>query len=315
MAPKKPVVLLTSPFIACVIRSELSPYAKIEYALTRAELLKKIGTADALIARYADLIDQAVLERGKNLKVVGNFAVGYDNIDRKICFARAIRVVNTPDVLTRATAELTVTLLFAVARRIREGEKICRSGKFKKSLRADELLGLELKSRHAVLVGEGRIGRETAAIFRALGMSVEFIHRDENADQLVIKLKRAQVLSFHCSLNSSTYHWLNSKRLALLPRDAIVLNTTRGPVVDEKALIQALKMRRIFGAGLDVYEHEPKIPPALRALPNTILLPHVGSATETARTAMARLVVNGVLRVLGAIPGGQDVPNEVKFVP
>jgi glyoxylate reductase len=233
----------------------------------------------------------------------------------KACAAKGIRVVNTPQVLTRATAELTVALLFSVARRVHEGEKLCRSGRFRKNLKADELLGLELQGRHAVLVGEGRIGTETGKILRNLGMSVEYIHSDENSEQLVIKLKRAQVLSFHCSLNPSTRHWLNAKRLALLPKDAIVLNTTRGPVLDEKALIRALKNRRIFGAGLDVYENEPKIPPALRALPNTILLPHVGSATETARHAMAQLVVNGVLRILGEIPGGQDVPNEVKFGP
>jgi glyoxylate reductase len=315
MAKKKFRVLLTSRLIPAVVRSELSPHVQVDYANSRSEILKKIGTADALVSRYADSIDREILERGKNLKVVGNFAVGYDNIDRKICSSRGIRLVNTPDVLTRATAELTITLLFAVARRVHEGEKLCRSGKFKKNLRADELLGLELKSRHAVLVGEGRIGTETGKILRALGMSVEFIHSDENADQLLIKLKRAQVLSFHCSLNSSTRHWLNSKRISLLPKDAIVLNTTRGPVIDEKALIRVLKMRKIFGAGLDVYENEPKVPPSLRRLPNTILLPHVGSATETARNAMARLVVNGVLRVLGVIPDGQDVPNEVKFGP
>jgi glyoxylate reductase len=306
-------VLLTSPFIPSVIKTELAPYVTIEYAQTRAELLKKIVSADALISRYADKIDNAVLEKAKTLKVVGNFAVGYDNIDLKTCASKKIHVVNTPNVLTRATAELTVALLFAVARRVHEGEKLCRSGRFKKNLKADELLGLELQGRHAVLVGEGRIGTETGKILRNLGMSVEYIHSDENPEQLVIKLKRAQVLSFHCSLNPSTRHWLNAKRLALLPKDSIVLNTTRGPVVDEKALIRALKNRRIFGAGLDVYENEPKIPPALRALPNAILLPHVGSATETARKAMAQLVVNGVLRILGAIPGGQDVPNEVKF--
>ena len=308
-------VLLTAPFIPAVIKSDLSPHVKIDYALSREELLKKIGSVDGLISRYADKIDREVLERGKNLKVVGNFAVGYDNIDRATCFARGIRVVNTPNVLTRATAELTTTLLFATARRVHEAEKLCRTGKFKKSLKADDMLGLEIQGRHAVLVGEGRIGSETGKIFRALGMSVEFIHSDENADQLLIKLKRAQVLSFHCSLNPSTRHWLNAKRLSLLPQDAIVLNTTRGPVVDEKALIRALKSGRIFGAGLDVYENEPKIPSALRSLPNTCLLPHIGSATHTARNSMAQLVVNGVLRVLGAIPGGQDVPNEVKFGP
>lgn len=310
--PRKPIVLLTSPLIASVIRSDLLPHAQVIYARSKAELAAKIKKADALITVLTVAVDESLLKHAKNLKVVGCFSVGFNNIDLKACHARGIRVVNTPDVLTRATAELAIALIFGVARRVYEGDQLCRSGKFK-GLGPDELLGYELKGRHAVLLGEGRIGTEAGMILRALGLSVEFIHRDDSAEQVAIKLKRAQILSFHCPLNPSTRGWLSAKRIALLPRDSIVINTSRGPVIDEKALIQALKKRKIFGAGLDVYDKEPMIPSDLRKLPNTLLLPHVGSATEKARISMARLVVSGVLAILDPLRSGEVVPNEVKF--
>jgi glyoxylate reductase len=310
--PKKPIVLLTSPLIPSVIRSDLLPHAHVIYAHNKAALFAKINKADALITLLTTSVEDALLKHAKNLKVVGNFAVGFNNIDLKACHDRGIRVVNTPDVLTRATAELAIALIFGIARRVYEGDKLCRSGKFK-GLAPDEFLGFELKGRHAVLLGEGRIGTETGSILRALGLSVEFIDRDDAPEQIAIKLKRAQIFSIHCPLTPETRGWLNARRIALLPQDSIVINTSRGPVVDEKALIQALKKRKIFGAGLDVYTKEPTIPSELRRLPNTLLLPHIGSATERARTAMARLVVSGVLTVLDPLRSGEVVPNEVKF--
>jgi glyoxylate reductase len=172
------------------------------------------------------------------------------------------------------------------------------------------LLGLELKGRHAVLVGEGRIGKETEKLFRGIGLKTEWITRRDTSRSIQKKLARAQVLSLHVPLTPQTHHWLSRERIALLPPDAIVLNTTRGPVVDEKALTQALKKRTIFAAGLDVFEREPHIPRELRYLPNVVLLPHLGSATEEARRAMAHLVIHGILRLLG----GKPAWNEVKFV-
>jgi glyoxylate reductase len=167
-----------------------------------------------------------------------------------------------------------------------------------------------LSRRQAVLVGRGRIGRETAKLFKAIGIKVEFITREDSDRSIAAKLRKAEILSLHFSLNAGTRHWLNSRRIALLPRSAIVLNTTRGPTIDERALIRALREKRIFAAGLDVYENEPKIPAALRRLSNVVLLPHIGSATHTAREGMARLAVSGLLGILG----GKHPPNEVSLV-
>ncbi len=312
MSKAKPTVVLTDPFIPEVIERELKPRAQVLIARDRKHLEKLIAGADALITRFSDRVDEALLAKAPRLRAIGNFAVGFDNIDFKACARRGIRVTNTPDVLTRATAELTLALLLACARRLPEGEALCRRGRFG-GWDPRMLLGLELKGRRAVIVGRGRIGGETARLFRGIGLKVEFITREDSAAAVRTKLRRAQVLSLHVPLSAATRHWLDARKLALLPRDAIVLNTTRGPVVDEQALIRALsakpQSRRIFAAGLDVYEREPEIPAALRKLPNTVLLPHLGSATHEARTAMARLAVSGVLALLG---GGRP-SNEVRF--
>jgi glyoxylate reductase len=261
-----------------------------------------------LVTRFSDPVNEDLLKHAPKLRAISNFAVGVDNIDFAACGRRGIRVCNTPDVLTRATAELTLALLLSAARRIPEGEQLCRTGHFK-GWAPDMLVGIELQGRTAVLVGRGRIGHETAKLFEGIGLRIEWITRSTTPAQIRTKLKRAQILSLHTPLTPETRHWLNKSRLALLPRDAIVLNTTRGPVVDEQALIQVLKARKIFAAGLDVYEQEPKIPAELRKLPNVVLLPHLGSATRTAREAMARLAIQGVLALLG----GKIPHNEVKF--
>jgi glyoxylate reductase len=171
------------------------------------------------------------------------------------------------------------------------------------------LLGLELKGRQAVIVGQGRIGSETARLFRGIGLRVAFIGRKTSKAQADRLLRKAQVLSMNTPLNPETRHWLNRRRLALLPKDSIVINTSRGPVIDERALALALKARKIFAAGLDVYEREPKIEPMLLKLPNVVLLPHLGSATRETRKAMAETVLTGVLRVLN----GQRPWNEVNL--
>lgn len=312
MPKSKPTVLLAHSIHREVIARELKPHVRVLIAKDRADLAKKIAHADGLITRFFDLVDEALLRKAPKLRAIGNFAVGYDNIDLKACKARGIRLTNSPNVLTRATAELTLALLLAAARRIPEGEALCRTGRFSRrggGWQPDLLLGLELKGRQAVLVGKGRIGSETARLFSGIGLKVAWITRDDSAREIAAKLRGAQVLSLHVPLTPKTRHWLDTRKLALLPKDAIVLNTTRGPVVDERALIETLKKKRIFAAGLDVYEHEPAIPLALRRLPNVVLLPHLGSATEQARAGMARLAVRGVLALLN----GGSPANEVKF--
>jgi lactate dehydrogenase-like 2-hydroxyacid dehydrogenase len=273
----------------------------------REALLESLADAPALITLLTLRIDGALLERAPALRVVGNVAVGVDNIDLEACRARGIAVVNTPDVLTRATAELAVALLFAAARRVGEGERMVRDEAWG-GWALDQLLGLELEGRHAVLLGRGRIGEETGRRLEALGLTVEYITRAHDDEHIRAALGRAQVLSLHAPLTEQTRGWLSRERLATLPADAIVLNTARGPLVDEDALAEALAARRIFAAGLDVYAREPAVPEALRALNNVVLLPHLGSATRSARLAMARLATTGVRELLeGGAPDNRVV--------
>lgn len=305
----RPLILLTHPFIPALVKRELSPDARVQIVQSRKELERAIGSADGLVTRFSDRVDKNILARAPHLKAIANFAVGTDNIDLAACRARGIRVANTPDILTRATAELALALLLACARRIPEGEKLCRRAGGFKGWAPDMLLGIELKGRHAVIVGRGRIGSETERLFKGIGLTTEWITRQSPARDIKSKLGRAQVLSLHMPLTPKTHHWLDATKLALLPPDAIVINTARGPVIDEKALIHALKARSIYSAGLDVFEREPAIPATLRKLENVVLLPHLGSATHTAREGMALLAFRGLLALLK----GQNPPNEVDF--
>ena len=312
MAPKtknRPKVVLTYPLNPKVVSRELRGM-HVVIAQTRSKLIREIQEADALVSLVTNPVDSKLLAHARHLKVVGNCAVGIDNISLSALRAKKIRLVNTPDVLNYATAELALTLLLAAARRVPEGEALCRKGRFR-GWAPDLLLGQEIKHRRALIVGYGRIGKETAKLFRALGLHVDWINQQDTPASIRKKLKRAQVVSLHLPYTPKTHHWLDAKRLTLLPREAIVINTSRGPVIDEKALISALKNRNIFAAGLDVFEQEPKIPRALRHAPNVVLLPHLGSATTQARDAMIALVCRGVRSILG----GQHPWNEVKSKP
>jgi len=301
-------ILSTYPFSKEKLRTLCPSLNTPLYVKSTKDFQNQLRTADALICLLTDSIDEDFLKKAPNLKVIGNHAVGVNNIDLQACKKRGIKVCNTPDCLTRSTAELTLTLLFATAKRVTEGEVLSRSGKFR-GWTPDLLLGHELLGKNAVLVGAGRIGKETAKLFRALGISVEFITRKDSHKKIEQKLKRAQILSLHCPLTPQTHHWLDRKKLSLLPRDAIVINTSRGPVIDEQALIEILEKRKIFGAGLDVFEHEPEIPRKLRKLANCVLLPHIGSATHEARTAMLKLVLTGTRDLLL----GKKPKNQVFF--
>jgi glyoxylate reductase len=304
----RPTVVLTDPFHPEVVQRDLKPHAQVLLASSRAGLLRLLPKADGLITRLSDKVDAALLARAPRLRVVGNFAVGFDNIDRAACHARSVRVVNTPGVLDRSTAELALALLLAAARRLPEGEALCRSGRFR-GWAPRMLLGLELRGRRALIVGQGRIGGEVARLFAAVGLEVRSVGSRSTEAQIEAELSAAQVVSLHLPYSAATHHWLSKERLALLPPDAIVVNTARGPVVDEAALIAALRARRIFAAGLDVFEREPKVPLGLRRLRSAVLLPHLGSATTQAREAMAGAVISGVLAVLR----GETPPNEVRW--
>ena len=283
-------------------------------AIPRAELLTRVTGKDALICLLTDAIDAAVLDAaGPSLKVVANVAVGYNNIDVAACRERGVAVTNTPDVLTNACADFTWALILAVTRRLGEGERELRAGRWK-GWALDHLLGMELRGKQLGLVGMGRIARAVAAKAPAFGMTVaytdQFVVDVEGATAMPLDrlLGTSDVVSLHVNLTRETTHLIDQKALAKMRRSAYLINTSRGPVVDEAALAWALRERLIAGAALDVYEKEPIVHPDLLGLENVLLIPHLASATTETRTAMADLAVSNVLAVLAGQPPVTPVP-------
>jgi glyoxylate reductase len=308
-----PRVLLTRRIPSSVLArleaaTELDLYSGSE-AISRAELIARIGGKDALICLLTDRIDAEVLDAGKDLKVVANIAVGYNNIDVDACRARGIVVTNTPDVLTNACADFTWSLILGITRRLGEAERQLRRGEWK-GWALDHMLGSELRGKRLGLIGVGRIGRAVAQKAPAFGMTVVYSARRpaqdivEGAEFLPLDqlLATSDVISVHCPLTPETRHLINQKAFVKMKRSAYLINTSRGPVIDEAALAWALKQRLIAGAALDVYEKEPEVHPELLGLENVMLIPHIASATTETRTAMANLAVSNVLAVLNNEP-------------
>lgn len=279
-----------------------------ERAPTRDELLAEAKDAAGLVTLLSDPVDDGLLSRLPALKVVANYAVGYDNVDVKAAAARGIWVTNTPDVLTDATADLAFALLLAVARRVREGERLVREGRFH-GWAPRMLLGKDLAGATIGIFGFGRIGQAMARRARGFGMKViytqrsrapEAIERELAAEKVPFQelLERSDVISIHCPLTPETRHAFGRAELARMKRDAILINTGRGPVVDEAALFEALEAGHLFGAGLDVYEREPTVHPGLLRRDDVVLLPHLGSAGQDTRRVMAELALSDVARVL-----------------
>jgi glyoxylate reductase len=273
-------------------------------AISREELLARIAGVDAIVCLLTDTIDAAVLEAaGPQLKIVANVAVGFNNIDVPACRARGIAVTNTPDVLTNACADFTWALILAITRRFGEGERVVRAGAWG-GWALDYMLGMELRGKQLGLVGLGRIGRAVAEKAPAFGMTVAYTSRTPadipNAAQMSLDrlLSTSDVVSLHCPMTPDTKHLIDQKALTRMKRTAYLINTSRGPVVDEAALAWALKERLIAGAALDVYEKEPEIHPGLMTLENVLLIPHLASATTETRTAMADLAVSNAIAVL-----------------
>ncbi len=266
--------------------------------------------ADALICLLLDNIDRATLLKAPKLRVVANCAVGIDNIDVAAATAAGVAVTNTPDVLTEPTAELAFTLMLATARRLGEGERLVRSGQWT-GWALDQLLGSQLTGKRLGLVGYGRIGRAMARRGRAFGMQIAIAHGAPEPGDHVVALDElfssSDVISLHCPLTPATRHLVDARRLALMKRTAILVNTARGGCVDEEALAAALASGRIAGAGLDVYAHEPRIAPALLGCERAVLAPHIGSATTETRIAMAQLCADAVIAVLSK----RRPPNQV----
>jgi len=314
----KPTVLVTRRLPSSVIARLAEAFDVDLYtgntAIMRDELLQRIAGKHALVCLLTDTIDAAVLEAaGPQLKIVANVAVGYNNIDVPACRARGVAVTNTPDVLTNACADFTWALLLAVTRRLGEGERVVRAGAWG-GWALDYMLGMELRGKQLGLVGLGRIGRAVAEKAPAFGMTVAYATRTPAGlpgaahmplDRL---LATSDVVSLHCPMTPETRHLIDQKALTRMKRSAYLINTSRGPVVDEGALAWALKERLIAGAALDVYEKEPEIHPGLMALENVLLIPHLASATTETRTAMADLAASNALAVVNGQPALTPVP-------
>lgn len=286
--------------------------------ISRAELLERVKGADAILSLLTEKVDAELLDAaGPQLRVVANVAVGYNNIDVAACTERGIRVTNTPGVLTEATADIAMALVLASTRRMGEGERVIRSqspwqwGMF-------YMLGMGIQGRQLGIVGMGQIGIATAKRAKAFGMTIAYTKRtpldDATARELEAThmdidqlLATSDVVSLHCPYSPDTHHYINAARLAQMKKTAYLVNTARGPVVDEAALVDALRSGVIAGAGLDVFEHEPKVNEGLLALDNAVLIPHLGSATVETRTAMANLAATNALAFLD----GKTPPNLV----
>jgi len=308
----KPSVLVTRRLPASVMaRLEASCDVDLwtgREAIPRAELLSRVAGKQALVCLLTDAVDAAVLDAGKpTLKLVANVAVGYNNIDVPACRARGVIATNTPDVLTNACADFTWALILAITRRLGEGERVVRAGRWE-GWALDYMLGMELRGKQLGIVGMGRIGRAVAEKAPAFGMRVAYTARRAadlpGAEHMPLDrlIATSDVVSLHCPMTDETRHLIGQEALLRMKRTAYLINTARGPVVDEAALAWALREGRIAGAALDVYEREPIVHPDLLPLDNVLLIPHLASATTETRTAMADLAVSNALAVLAGQP-------------
>lgn len=276
--------------------------------ISRAELIRGVGWCDALLCLLTDRVDAKIMDVNPSIKVISNYAVGYDNIDINAATERKIPVTNTPDVLTDAVAEHTIALMLAIARRISESDMFIRNGKYK-GWEPLLLLGHELKGKVLGVIGLGRIGYSVAEI-AVKGMKMKALyyntHRNPKFEKefrgryvnLNALLKQSDFVTLHVPLLDSTKHLIGAKELGMMKKTAYLINTSRGPVIDEKALVRALKDKKIAGAALDVYEFEPELADGLTKLNNVVLTPHTASATFEARSAMSELAAKNILAVL-----------------
>jgi glyoxylate reductase len=304
----RPRVLLTRKIPSSLI-TRLSDRCDVdlydgEGDLPRGELQRRVADKDALITVLTDTVDAEIMDAGPALKVIANIAVGYDNIDVPAARQRGIIVTNTPDVLTEAVAELTWALILGIVRRVCEGDRLIRANGWK-SWGLDFMLGTELRGKQLGIIGGGRIGRAVAAKAPAFGMTAAFAARrgkPAGAMSLDEILVTSDVISLNMPLTSETRHLIDRRAFARMKRSAFLVNTARGAVIDEEALVWALGEHLIAGAALDVYEHEPEVHPGLKSRENVLLSPHLGSATRETRTAMAELAIRNVL----AVTNGED---------
>ncbi len=318
---RKPKIFITRALLPQIIRLAKKQFAvsvnSRDADLRPSELIKRAKGADGIVSMLADRIGESLFLAAPRLKIVANYAVGYNNIDLEAARACNIVATNTPGVLTEATADLTWTLILAAARRVTEGDRLVRSGRWK-GWGPRLLLGSDLAGKTIGIVGFGRIGRAVAR--RATGFQMKILYSSRRrADrqveaQLAARqvpfdtiLSEADILSLHLPLTEESRHLIGGRALSKMKPTAILINTARGPIVDEAALARALASGRPAAAGLDVFEGEPKIHPALLRLRNVVLLPHLGSATVETRMRMGEVVLEN----LRAFFAGEEPPNRV----
>ncbi|MGK9237173.1 D-glycerate dehydrogenase [Inquilinus limosus] len=294
-----------------------------DVAMDREQLVAAMREADVLVPTVTDRIDADLLARsGPQLKLIASFGTGVDHIDLSAAKARGLTVTNTPGVLTEDTADMTMALILAVARRLAEGERLVRAGQWT-GWSPTGMLGARLGGKRLGIIGMGRIGQAVARRARAFGLSVHYhnrnrVHPEVEAEldatywpSLDQMLSRMDIVSVNCPRTPATYHLLSPRRLKLMRRDALIVNTSRGEVIDEDALAQMLKQGELGGAGLDVFEREPNVNPKLLKLPNVVLLPHMGSATLEGRIDMGqKVIVNIRSFVDGHVPPDRVLETE-----
>jgi glyoxylate reductase len=280
-----------------------------ETPISRDELLKRVSGANVIVSLLTEKIDEEVLtSAGNDLKAVCNVAVGYNNIDVAACKSKNVLVTNTPGVLTDATADIAMALILMTTRRLSEGERVIRNqdpwawGMF-------YMLGSSIQNQTLGIVGMGQIGIATALRAKSFGMKIIYTRRNR-LDEKIEKelsaqyvsldelLQQSDIVSLHCPYSTETHHLISDAQLSKMKKSSYLINTARGPIVNEEALANALINKTIAGAGLDVYEHEPKVNEKLLKLDNVVLLPHLGSATVETRTAMATTAANNALEIL-----------------
>ncbi|WP_420548802.1 2-hydroxyacid dehydrogenase [Curvivirga sp.] len=288
-------------------------------AMSREELIEAVQTCDVLVPTVTDKIDKEIIDAaGENLKFIASFGTGVDHIDFHAARKKGIMVSNTPDVLTEDTADMTMALILSVPRRLAEGERLVRTGEWQ-GWSPTGMLGHRIWGKRLGIIGMGRIGTAVARRAKGFGLSIHYHNRNRVAEETEKELEATywssldqmiahmDIVSINCPHTPATYHLLNSRRLSLMKNHAYVVNTSRGEVVDEQALVKALANKDIAGAGLDVFENEPKINPKLLKLENAVLLPHLGSATIEGRVAMGEKVIINIRTFID----GHNPPDRV----
>ncbi|TVR96296.1 MAG: D-glycerate dehydrogenase [Rhodospirillales bacterium] len=330
MVKEKPVVVVTRK-LPDTIETRMMELFDVRLNLddtpfSAAQLRQAMTTADVIVPTVTDRLDKALIDAaGDRLKLIANYGTGVDHIDLKAARARGIIVTNTPDVLTEDTAEMTMAMILAVPRRLTEGERVLRAGDWK-GWSPTWMLGHRVSGKRLGILGMGRIGQAVARRARAFDMAIHYhnrrrVHPDieaeldatyhESLDQM---LARMDIITVHCPHTPATYHLLSARRLKLLQPHAYIVNTARGEIIDETALVRMLRSKEIAGAALDVYENEPEVNRKLLQLENVLLLPHMASATMEGRNAMGEVVIVNIRSWAdGHRPPNRILPEDLGF--